>query len=371
MDLMLKKEKVYLEISKRINSGIYKSGEKLPVEKTFCKEFNVSIITLRNALKRLENENVIVRIPSKGTFVNKQDCNSERTICVISESLADIANPSLYILPSIQSEAELLGYKLEVLEKEFIENTPINIFKNILTEKAVKGIILLTSSFNGDERILQQLRSLNLPICIPHAEEDDYKVTGFSVTFSNPKSAWLKAIKHISESGHTDVATIYISPENIRGFTTNEHLALLKKYGMNPSKELLLYLDYDVNTLESSILNFLNKCHKTPTAFLCTSDFLAIYVYEALKKQGLRIPEDVAVQGYCGYPGGAFLSPPLSTINLQYEKIGRVSVNIIDQRNKWFNRNVNPPKIEIKHFLVKRESTGLGRIEKNIIADIA
>ena len=41
-----------------------------------------------------------------------------------------------------------------------------------------------------------------------------------------------------------------------------------------------------------------------------------------LKRKGIRIPEEVAVMGYCGYPGGEFMDPPLSTVDYHYFRIG-------------------------------------------------
>jgi GntR family transcriptional regulator len=52
-----------------INSGRYSPGEKLPSEDHLAREFSVSRITLREALRVLEDEGVIVRRHGAGTFV--------------------------------------------------------------------------------------------------------------------------------------------------------------------------------------------------------------------------------------------------------------------------------------------------------------
>ena len=66
----LKKDVLLRELRGRILGGHYAHGEKLPVEVHLAEELSVSRDTLRAALKQLETEGLLVRIRSKGTFVN-------------------------------------------------------------------------------------------------------------------------------------------------------------------------------------------------------------------------------------------------------------------------------------------------------------
>ncbi len=52
-----------------IKSGRYSPGEKLPSEDQLAQEFSVSRVTLREALRVLEDDGVIVRRHGSGTFV--------------------------------------------------------------------------------------------------------------------------------------------------------------------------------------------------------------------------------------------------------------------------------------------------------------
>lgn len=58
------------KIKEDINNGEYAEGEKLPSEFQLSKELGVSRATLREALRVLEEENVIIRRHGVGTFVN-------------------------------------------------------------------------------------------------------------------------------------------------------------------------------------------------------------------------------------------------------------------------------------------------------------
>jgi len=64
---------LYLQVKENLEEGIrtgkYPVGSKLPSEKTLCEEFNVSRITIRQALDLLENKGMTYAVHGKGTFV--------------------------------------------------------------------------------------------------------------------------------------------------------------------------------------------------------------------------------------------------------------------------------------------------------------
>lgn len=53
----------------RIESGVYKAGDRLPTEKELMEKFNTSKSPVRQALDNLRFEGVIFRHPGRGTFV--------------------------------------------------------------------------------------------------------------------------------------------------------------------------------------------------------------------------------------------------------------------------------------------------------------
>ncbi len=63
-----------------------------------------------------------------------------------------------------------------------------------------------------------------------------------------------------------------------------------------------------------------------PDAIFALSDVLALGVLHAVHRAGLRVPKDIAVIGYDDLPFAPFLDPPLTTIRLPYEAMGRDAV---------------------------------------------
>lgn len=61
-----------LDLKRRISEGIYASGQQIPAERVLAEEYGLARNTLRQALKALEEEGVLVRHVGKGTFVNPE-----------------------------------------------------------------------------------------------------------------------------------------------------------------------------------------------------------------------------------------------------------------------------------------------------------
>ncbi|PXW90942.1 GntR family transcriptional regulator [Streptohalobacillus salinus] len=60
------------QIKEKIKEGELEPGERLPSEMEFSKQLRVSRNTLREALRILEEENIIIRKHGVGTFVNRK-----------------------------------------------------------------------------------------------------------------------------------------------------------------------------------------------------------------------------------------------------------------------------------------------------------
>lgn len=67
-----------------------------------------------------------------------------------------------------------------------------------------------------------------------------------------------------------------------------------------------------------------------PTALFCFNDVMALGVYDAIKTQGLRIPEDIAVVGFDNLAVIAeHLHPTLSTVKLPHYEMGEWAVHYL------------------------------------------
>lgn len=58
------------DLNKKMSDGVYKSGDKIPSERSLSVTYGVSRMTVRQALTELENEGFLIRETGRGTFVS-------------------------------------------------------------------------------------------------------------------------------------------------------------------------------------------------------------------------------------------------------------------------------------------------------------
>jgi DNA-binding LacI/PurR family transcriptional regulator len=369
-----KKDSTYTLLKESILSGKYQPNMKLPSELKFAKELGVGKVTLRSALAKLEKDGLIIKLPSRGTFVKERPKKQQISSCIliIFSFLDSFESPSNYILPDLQNSAKDRGYKTETAELSFIESLTPDELKQIIKQNNITGIVVMAANYNGSEPLIAQLKSTNLPVVIPHAKPHDTRVTGFASIVIDQRAAWREAIDHLCSQGHERIATIAIEPHKIRGYHEDEYLELLKQCGAESSKELIGYTPYDKTSIKAVVEKWLNS-PKAPTAILCFSDFFALHIYDILKQNNLRIPDDIAVMGYCGYPGSNFLSPPLSTIDFEYAKFGSMSIDLLAKSKSWHSMTeliAPPPRVIKPYKLIIRESTSIKRVDKILAEEL-
>ena len=59
---------IYDLIRHRIGSGEYPQGGQIPSENELCRELKISRVTLREGLRQLARDHLVVKVPGKGTF---------------------------------------------------------------------------------------------------------------------------------------------------------------------------------------------------------------------------------------------------------------------------------------------------------------
>lgn len=83
---------IYEEITKEINGGILKGGDKLPSKRVLAMDLNVSINTIMNAYNLLLEEGYISSSLKKGYYVEKQLIVNKR-IDTIKEEIKEVKKP--------------------------------------------------------------------------------------------------------------------------------------------------------------------------------------------------------------------------------------------------------------------------------------
>ncbi len=88
------------------------------------------------------------------------------------------------------------------------------------------------------------------------------------------------------------------------------------------------------------------------------SDMMAIGGLRAIREKGLQVPGDVKVIGFDDISAAAFINPPLSTIRVHTEFMGKTAVDLVVERLR--DLRTIAKKIIVPTDLIIRESTEAG-----------
>ena len=347
-----KKMQIYDLLKKRIKSGYYPPGSRLPKEVDLAAELKVARITLRPALELLEIEKLVSRIKGRGTFIHDRSTPKTK-LMILFTNIHDISNPFIYIIPCMQAAAERMNVHLELCGAlSLLSAAPDQCAEQILA-KGFQGIFWMANGFTGKEPLLETVRKTGLPVLLPHAFKSDAEITGFSAMGTNYEELTRDGLKYLAATGHRRVG--YIGDSRMRNISRSDYLKWVREAGLDPDPELLR-LD-KCRKDKQKVLNAvagLMTLPDTPTAIFSYSDYFSLQIYEYLHRQKIRIPEEVSVLSIGGQIGCDFLDPPLSALEYGNQEIADGAIRVMlemlrDHRKvKW---TVTP------HRLAVREST--------------
>ncbi len=147
-----------------------------------------------------------------------------------------------------------------------------------------------------------------------------------SVRFDTERGTEL-AMRHLIELGHTRIghlgAALVADTFRLRRETV---VRLLGEAGLEPGPHERA--DFRFDDAARGGLALLDAPER-PTAIYCDDDLLAGGIYLAARERGLRIPEDVSVVGFDDLPFAKVFEPPLTTIRIEPEELGKVSFEVL------------------------------------------
>lgn len=136
-------EEVFLQMKQLILNREWKSGDKLPSENELCKLFNVSRVTVRNALQRLAVLDLIKTRPGDGAYVKMADNTASFNSLV----------PTAYFEENIDI---ILEFRRE------IESSTCAIAVEKADEEDIKELRKMLKQMEGLQDDLEQLATVDL-----------------------------------------------------------------------------------------------------------------------------------------------------------------------------------------------------------------
>lgn len=152
---------------------------------------------------------------------------------------------------------------------------------------------------------------------------------GFStVSYDNEAGAKL-ATHYLIERGHRRIAHLagdlrYVSARARRA----GYQQALTENGQPIDDALVQGLSWAPSDAVAGMRRLLETA-EPPTAVFAASDNLAFCAIEVLRQAGYRVPDDVAVVGFDDIPLAQEMTPPLTTVRIPLEEIGRKAADTV------------------------------------------
>lgn len=259
-----------------------------------------------------------------------------------------ILNPIVFeTLMAFKNAASKQGYETIILSTTTDMQKDEDLSK-LFSDKNLEGAFIMGIKLS--DSYYKELNSINYPCVLFDVSINNPKTTCVGV--DSTKGAFM-AVEHLIKLGHRKIAFInghkdaFVSYERLDGY----YLAL-NRYNIPIDEELIAYADFTSKGGSLAAEKLINS-GKEFTAIFCASDLMAVGAVEMFDSLGLKVPEDISMIGFDDITIAQYMSPKLTTIRQDREKIGEsagnVLVNLINGQS--FDRIVVMPE------LILREST--------------
>ena len=107
--------------------------------------------------------------------------------------------------------------------------------------------------------------------------------------------------------------------------------AAMQRYGLPITEHMIFYGDYWRNKGDEAVDWFLSGEEGIPEAIICSNDYMATSVIDALKRRNYRVPEDIKVTGFDNILESRFMVPRITSIDVPFAGMGIEAVHLLDR----------------------------------------
>src|ERR1051326_4022591 len=175
-----------------------------------------------------------------------------------------------------------------------------------LRARATDGVIFVTSDVTPP--VHAELRRLNIPLAV--VDPAGLPVVGVPTIGATNWAGGLSATEHLLSLGHRRIGFIagptrlLCSRARLDGYGAG-----LAAAGLEIDPELIVQGDFYHESGWSGA-DALLRLDAPPTAIFASSDQMAFGAYEAVRRRGLRVPDDISIVGFDDLPESRWASPP-------------------------------------------------------------
>jgi LacI family transcriptional regulator len=266
-----------------------------------------------------------------------------RSIGVI---VSNIENPFfLDIYKAVESAAHAAGYDVIMANTDYSSERLVASIR-LMVGRRLAGLAAIVSEM--DAASMQELSNQAMPVVFYDVGTSRQNIINIKVDY---RGGMGKLASYLYSLGHRRIGCV--GHHGTLGPIRERLQALNNATGRYANLEVETVTDAD--TFEGGRRATRGLLDRFPrlTALVCVNDVMAIGALRELRGRGRRIPEDVSVTGFDNVTLAQFAVPPLTTMHIPRDEIGRMICDCIMTADA-------PPTREfiIEPELVVRDSTG-------------
>ena len=228
------------------------------------------------------------------------------------------------VIRGIEDEVAKAGYSVIVCQtyEEFDKEKQV---LETLLRTQVDGIIASIAKDSKTYTHYRRVREEGIPLVL--FDRTVETVGASTVTINDFRGAY-RAVDHLIGQGCRRIAHfagqqhINIYKERYRGY-----LAALEAHGLKIDPELVLTCPSDVEEGMRCARQLL-ALQAPPDAIFSSSDYAALGAMQWLKRQGLAIPEQIAIVGFANEPFTSYVEPALSSVDQHSTRMGHYAARV-------------------------------------------
>lgn len=265
--------------------------------------------------------------------------------------ISDISNPFFpELVKSIERTAYQHGFEVVLSETDYHPERLAKAVRRFL-ERDVAGVLVMASEL--DLQTIDGLARRQVPLVLLDVPTTGQRTSTVAVDYAKGID---EAVRHLAALGHRHLA--YVGGPRHLGSAAKRlkaFQAAARRYiGAEPAPRL-----YDGDfRLEGGLraASEILTAHPRPTAVVTANDLMALGVMKACRAEHVQVPRDMSIVGFDDISFAVLADPPLSTVCLPREELGRRAVEALLQSLK--GGSTGPREVVVPTYFLSRGSTG-------------
>jgi LacI family transcriptional regulator len=272
---------------------------------------------------------------------------ASRTLGLIVPDVTDPVHGQ--IVAGFGRAADQLGYTVMVLDGAR-EPARLQRSLRILIEHQAQGVALCGAPVSA-ERMAAEIRPAHAVFIFPEGDASTASpVEPLGLIRADDERGMGLLVRHLLDSGMTRLS--YVNGPDISSNRVRRRAVLrtLEALGIEPRIR-----EYHAGDAMEDLPDVARAvARERPDALICYDDKMALHLMDALRHEGLRVPEDIAVTGFDGIPFAAISNPRLTTVEQPAETLGEIATRSLVEA---IENGTPPPDIVLPVTLAVRGST--------------